>query len=98
MVEQGDIIKIEGIKGKAAVISKTKYNESGKIIACPIISKHTSSSFLVEFPFDGDIKYIASDSVKQLDISARGFRVVGRVPLSALIVVIDMINAIIELF
>ncbi|MCR5195879.1 MAG: hypothetical protein K6D38_06140 [Pseudobutyrivibrio sp.] len=98
MVEQGDIIKVEGIKGTAAVISKTGYNQSGCILACPIIAKRTRSSFLVEFPFEGDIRYIASDSVKQLDISTRGYRVVGQVPLSALIVVIDMINAIIELF
>lgn len=48
-----------------------------------------------------DILYTLSDEqirqLKQLDISTRGFRVQGHIPLGRLMIVVDMINAIIEI-
>ena len=96
MVDQGDIIKVEGIKNLVLVLSKPLYNETGKIIGCPIVSKKQESSFQVEVPLEDKIFYVESDSLKQLDISARGYRVNGRIPLGRLMIVVDMINAIIE--
>ena len=44
MVEQGHIIKIEGIKYPALVVSRNLYNESGRVIVCPVVSEDTGAT------------------------------------------------------
>ena len=36
--EQGDILKVNSIKYPLIVVSKNFFNESGLVIACPILS------------------------------------------------------------
>ena len=63
MVDQGDIIKVEGIRDLVLILSKSAYNETGKIIGCPIVTKKTESSFQVEVPIDSKTFYAQSDSL-----------------------------------
>ena len=97
MVDQGDILKVEGIKSQILVISKSLYNESGKVVACPLLNSQTDSSFLVEIQLADEKYFVESDSVKKIDIAKRGYRVVGRAPLAKLMIVLDMVQAIIEI-
>ena len=93
MVEQGEIIKIEGIKIPALVVSKNLFNESGKVIVCPVIEG--SSSATLSFPIDDD-RYVLCDSIRQLDIKSRGFTQNGRIPLAQVIQITDRIQSIFD--
>lgn len=96
MVEQGDIIKIEGIKNFAVVISKNIYNESGKAVVCPVMDKASDSLFEVEIDLDDEKKYVASDCVRQMDLDSRGYHKCGRVAYNRLIYIIDMSQSVID--
>ncbi|MBE5912246.1 type II toxin-antitoxin system PemK/MazF family toxin [Pseudobutyrivibrio sp.] len=98
MVEQGDIIKIEGIGHMALVISKGSYNESGMAVVCPMTNKKTGSTFEVEISVDDVAMYVASDAVRQIDVESRSYRKVGRVPYRKLIYVIDMAQSVMDYF
>ena len=98
MVEQGDIIKINGINHLALVISKDSYNKSGMAIVCPILQKSLGSTFEVEVSINDSLMYVASDSVRQLDLNIREYSTKGRVPYSKLIYIIDMAQSIIDYY
>ena len=96
MVEQGDIVKVEGIGHMALVISKDSYNESGMAVVCPVSNEKSGSTFEVEICVDNKVMYVASDAIRQLDIESRGYRKNGRVSYSKLIYVIDRAQSIID--
>jgi len=98
MVEQGDIIKINGINHLALVISKDSYNKSGMAIVCPILQKSIGSTFEVEVSINDSLMYVASDSVRQLDLNIREYSTKGRISYSKLIYIIDMAQSIIDYY
>ena len=98
MVEQGDILKIDGFSQLALVISKNTYNETGMAILCPIIKKSIGSIFEVKVDVNDSVMYVASDGVRQLDMECRNYNKKGRLPYSKLIYVIDMAQSVIDYY
>jgi mRNA-degrading endonuclease toxin of MazEF toxin-antitoxin module len=95
MVEQGDIIKIDGIKNTALVVSKNLFNESGHAILCPIMTGSLPST--LSYSIDED-KYVLCDNMRQIDIESRGYSVTGRVPLAHLINIVDRIQSLFDYY
>ncbi len=95
MIEQGDIIKIEGIRLPALVVSKNLYNESGHVIACPIVPGPVSGTFAYPIPKDDFVLY---DNLRQFDLETRGYTVTGKVPLADLIRITDRAQSLLDYF
>ena len=93
MVEQGEIIKIEGIKTPALVVSKSIFNESGKVIVCPIVEGISSAT--LSFSIDDD-RCVLCDSIRLLDIKSRGYTQKGLIPLAQVIQITDRIQSIFD--
>ncbi len=96
MVEQGDIIKIEGVRDLALVISKNYYNESGKVFLCPIYEKDLGTAFSMEMELNDTKFYVCCDAVKQMDIDAREYTKMGHLHLGKLIQVINLTQSIMD--
>lgn len=107
MVNQGDIIIInldprsgheQAGKRPALVVSNDTFNSRCNIVlACPITS--TVNGFPLHVILDDRTKTQGSvlcEHIRSLDIEARGYRVVERLPSDLLSNVIDVINAEIE--
>ena len=95
MVEQGDILKVEGIKSLVIVISNNRINASNRVIVCPISQVTTPPTLSV--PLD-DGNTAICDTVVQLDLEARGYSKKGRVPLSKLILMVDMVESMMDCY
>jgi mRNA-degrading endonuclease toxin of MazEF toxin-antitoxin module len=95
MVEQGDILKMEGINHSALVISKNLYNTSGHVIVCPIISDDTAST--LSYPI-GSGMYVQCDNLRHLDISKRRYSVKDRIPLIHMINIIDRVQSLFDYY
>lgn len=93
MVEQGEILKLEGIKHEALVVSKDRYNESGNIIVCGIADKPVNPAIC--FPISED-KYAICDDMRKLDLRCREFSVKGRVSLAHMIQIIDRLQSLFD--
>ena len=107
MVNQGDIIIInldprsgheQAGKRPALVVSNDTFNSRCNIVlVCPITS--TVNGFPLHVNLDDRTKTQGSvlcEHIRSLDIEARGYRVVERLPSDLLSNVIDVINAEIE--
>jgi mRNA interferase MazF len=107
MVKQGSLIWLDfdpqvghEQKGRrpALVISNETFNNFSKMaIVCPITNTNKDHPFHVKL--DGRTKItgvILSDQVKTVDISARNYEFIEKVPDDILLEVIDIINGFID--
>lgn len=72
-VEQGDLLKVEGLKHPVMVVSNDFFNESGKAIVCPILKGATEGPLhipLRKCPVEG---VVLCEQVRYVDLSARRF-------------------------
>ncbi len=96
MVEQGDILKIEGIRfKKTVVVSKDTYNKTGVVIVCPIVSEDPDCTLKLRI---NENEYVICDNVKVMDLNVRRFNPVGRVSYPELIRISDMIQSIFDYY
>ena len=107
MVEQGDIIKVNFNPQRgheqagyrpALVVSNNIFNEkTNLVIACPITN--TDNKFPLHIPLDDRTEttgVILCEHVKTLDLNARGYKFVEKLPLSILSKVIEILYAQVE--
>ena len=96
MVEQGDIIKISDVKYPLLVVSKSSYNLSNHILACPILPSDNGS--VLSFPINTESAagFVRCDSLHMFDLNVRRFSPNGRVPLSCLIQIVDIIQSLFD--
>lgn len=107
MVKQGDIIKVnfnpqrgheqEGFR-PALIVSNNYFNQkTNLVIACPITN--TNNKFPLHIPLDErtiTTGVILCEHVKTLDLNARGYKFVEKIPNDILADVIDILYAEIE--
>ena len=95
MVEQGDILRVNGINNSVLVVSKNAINESGCVMVCPIMSGEASAT--LSYPIDTD-RYVLCDNLRRLDIEPRGFSYDGRVSMAQLINLLDRVQSIFDYY
>ena len=72
-IEQGDLLKVEGIQPPVIVVSNNYFNQSGKAIVCPIMKKAVPGPLHIELkdsPVEG---FVLCEQVRYLDLSARHY-------------------------
>lgn len=107
MVEQGDIIKVNFNPQRgheqagyrpALVVSNNIFNEkTNLVIACPITN--TDNKFPLHIPLDDRTEttgVILCEHIKTLDLNARGYKFVEKLPLGILLKVIEVLYAQVE--
>lgn len=72
-VEQGDLLKVDGIAHPIFVVSNNFFNNSGKVIACPIIKKATPGPLHIAIDNTVVEGTVLCEQVRYLDLSARRF-------------------------
>ena len=95
-LHQGDILKIEKIKHPVLVVSKDFFNSSGEIIGCPIIKNSMPGPLHIWMSVEENEGYIHCEKLALLDLSIRGYKIIGRLPLSEMINISDAIQGIFE--
>ena len=72
-VEQGDLLKISGIPYPVIVVSNDFFNQSGKAVVCPVLSRAVEGPLhirLKDSPIEG---YVLCEQMRYVDLSARHF-------------------------
>ena len=96
MVEQGDVVKVNGVELPLLVVSGNAYNKSGAAILCPIV-KNASEATLKVFVENEQISgYALCDNIRHLDIAKRGYSGKGHIPLTKMILILDMIQSLFD--
>ena len=75
--EQGDLLKLSGLAHPVIVVSNNFFNDSGRVIACPILKRATEGPLhipLKDCPAEG---YVLCEQVKYIDLTARDLSKLG---------------------
>ena len=70
-VEQGDILKIEGIRYPVIVVSNNFFNQSGKAIVCPILKSAAPGPLHIELKDSSVDGVVLCEQVRYLDLDVR---------------------------
>ena len=73
VIEQGDMLKVSGIKYPVIVVSNNFFNQSGKVIACPILKNAVEGPLHIKLRDSAVEGYVLCEQVKYLDLKARNF-------------------------
>lgn len=73
VIEQGDMLKVSGIKYPVIVVSNNFFNQSGKVIACPILKNVVEGPLHIKLRDSAVEGYVLCEQVKYLDLKARNF-------------------------
>lgn len=70
-VEQGDLLRVEGLKYPVIVVSNNFFNQSGKAVVCPIVRQAAPGPLhirLTDCPAEG---FALCEQVRYVDLGAR---------------------------
>ena len=96
LLHQGDIVRIEKINYPVLVVSKDFFNSRGEIIGCPIINNSNPGPLYIWTSVDNIEGYIQCEKLALLDMSVRGYKKIGCLPIDELINISDAIQGIFE--
>ncbi len=72
-IEQGDLLKVGGISYPVIIVSNNFFNQSGKVIACPIVPDAVDGPLHIKLKGSEVQGYVLCEQVKYLDLNARHF-------------------------
>ena len=96
ILHQGDILKIEKIKHPILVVSKDFFNNSGEIIACPIINTSAPGPLHIWIDTEKTRGCVHCEKLALLDMTLRGYTHIDRLPMPELINISDAIQGIFD--
>lgn len=72
-IEQGDMLKVGGVAYPVIVVSNNFFNQSGKVIVCPIVKNAVEGPLHIPLRDSGVEGYVLCEQVKYLDLKARRY-------------------------
>ena len=72
-IEQGDILRVGGISYPVIVVSNNYFNQSGKVIACPIVPSAVEGPLHIKLKDSAVKGVVLCEQVKYLDLKTRHF-------------------------
>ena len=72
-VEQGDLLRISGIRFPVIVVSGNFFNQSGKAIVCPIVPEAPEGPLHIRLKDSPGTGVVLCEQVRYVDLEARHF-------------------------
>ena len=94
-VEQGDLLRVEGISQPVMVVSNNVFNRSGKAIVCPIMKKAVPGPLHIELKGTQTKGYVLCEQVRYLDLTARGY---SKIETPHYFEIMDISDAVVSMF
>ena len=73
IVEQGDLLKVDGVTHPVIVVSNNFFNKSGRVIACPILKEAVPGPLHIALSDSVVEGFVLCEQVRYLDLTARHY-------------------------
>lgn len=97
-INQGNILSIERINTPVLVVSKTYFNKTEQIIACPILSKTSEDPLHIPVITDGIQGIVLCEQMKLLDLRVRGYKKIAELSMEEIMNITDAIQSIFDYY
>lgn len=95
-VYQGDILHVEGVRGDLLVASTNRFNQTGMVVACPVLRKVEPAALHIEVNGKDYQGVAICEQLKSIDVSARGFSKVAEIQMVDIMEVADAIQGVFD--
>lgn len=72
-IEQGDLLRINGLNYPVIVVSNRFFNQSGKAIVCPILKNAVEGPLHIPLKDSSIEGYVLCEQVRYVDLNARRY-------------------------
>ena len=94
--EQGDILKVASLPYPIVVVSKNFFNESGLVMACPIVPDAVRGPLRIRCERIRQPGFVCCEQVRVVDLKARHFSKTDEIPYDDLIDIVDAIQGVFD--
>ena len=77
--EQGNILKIASIQYPVLVVSKNFFNESGLVMACPILPNAVAGPLRIRYKGVKTTGFVYCDQLRVVDLNSRQFSIIDSI-------------------
>ncbi|MDO4555853.1 MAG: type II toxin-antitoxin system PemK/MazF family toxin [Lachnospiraceae bacterium] len=95
---QGDILSVERVNTPILVVSKTFFNKSEQIIACPIVLKTVEDPLHISIDTNDIQGVVLCEQMKLLDLRIRVYKKIGELSLNEIMNITDAIQSIFDYY
>lgn len=95
-LEQGQVIKLEGVRNPILVVSKDYYNKLGFIIGCAVVNDAIENAINIRIASEGFEGIVLCDQVRNFDIFTRDYRILGKIDMNSRILISDIIQGLFD--
>ena len=95
-VEQGDLLKVDGVAHPVLVVSSNYFNRSGRVVACPILKKAVSGPLHIALNHSALEGVAICEQVRYLDLSVRHYSKLGQAHYYEIMDISDAVMGIFE--
>lgn len=96
MVEQGDIITVERLKGYYLVVSKNYFNTTEQVILCPVVRDTFLDPLHIAIETKEVQGIVMCEQMRLVDLQYRGFKKVDRIHYNDIVNITDAIQGIFD--
>ena len=93
---QGEVLKIPSFQYPFVVVSKNFFNESGLVMACPILPDAVPGPLRIRCENLRIPGYVYCEQLRVVDLNSRRFSKIDSVPIYDLIDIVDAIQSIFD--
>lgn len=97
-IVQGDIYSVERINSPVLVVSKTYFNKSEQIIACPILSTASKDPLHIYVSAKEVNGVVLCEQMKLLDLRVRGYKKIAEISIEEVMNITDAIQSIFDYY
>ena len=98
--EQGDVLRVQGIRQLVLVVSNQFFNEIGEAMVCPLMNEIPLNAIHPEVMIQGgsssQTARVACEHIRHLDLNARFFTKVGSVDYFQMMDICDILVSLVE--
>lgn len=95
-MEQGEIIKVEKMKGYFLIVSKNFFNQTEQAVLCPIVQDTFLDPLHIRVRTEEVEGIVMCEQMRLVDLRYRGYTKVNRLPYAAMIDIADAIQSIFD--
>lgn len=97
-ISQGDILQLENLKIPVLVVSKSFFNRTEQVIACPIWKTASPDPLHIPFKAEEMSGVVLCEQVKLLDLSVRGYKKISELRYEDIINIADAVQGIFDYY
>lgn len=95
---QGDILSVESIHTPVLVVSKTFFNKTEQIIACPILKEAAEDPLHIAVHTKEISGIVLCEQMKLLDLRVRGYKKTSELQMNELMNITDAIQSVFDYY